>query len=38
VPDTGWGLHLTDANIALGDLVDVTAMQARAYEAKHTAK
>jgi hypothetical protein len=38
VPDANWGLHLTDANIALGDLVELTARQARAYEAKHAAK
>jgi hypothetical protein len=37
-PDPTWGLHLADVNIALGDLVDLTATQARAYEAKHTAK
>ena len=38
VPDATWGLHFTDVNIALGDLLDLTATQARAYEAKHTAK
>jgi hypothetical protein len=38
VPDANWGLHLTDANIALGDLVDLVARQARAYEAKQAAK
>jgi hypothetical protein len=38
VPDANWGLHLTDANIALGDPVELTARQARAYEAKHAAK
>jgi hypothetical protein len=38
VPDANWGLHLTDANIALGDLVGLVVKQARAYEAKHTAK
>jgi hypothetical protein len=38
VPDANWGLHLTDANIALGNLVDLTATQARAYGARHTAK
>jgi hypothetical protein len=30
-PDPGWGLHLLDANIALGDLVDVVRTQGRAY-------
>jgi hypothetical protein len=38
VPDANWGLHLTDANIALGDLIDLVATQARAYKAKQTAK
>jgi hypothetical protein len=38
VPDAGWGLHLTDANIAQGNLVDLVAKQARAYEGKHPAK
>ena len=31
VPDETWGLHLVDANIALGNLVDVVADQARAF-------
>jgi len=26
-----WGLHLVDANIAMGNLVDVAAAQSRAY-------
>ena len=30
-PDPSWGLHLADANIALGDVVAATARQARAY-------
>jgi Protein of unknown function (DUF3089) len=38
VPDDTWGLHLTDANIAQGTLIDLVAKQARAYEAKHKAK
>jgi len=38
VPDATWGLHLTDANIAQGTLVDLVAKQTRAYEAKHKAK
>ncbi|MGH2980564.1 MAG: hypothetical protein ACRDKV_00785 [Solirubrobacterales bacterium] len=28
IPDSGWGLHLVDANIALGNLVDVVGVQA----------
>jgi hypothetical protein len=31
VPDPGWGLHLADVNIALGDLVDLVRSQSRAY-------
>jgi len=31
LPDAGWGLHLTDANIALGDLVALAARQAAAW-------
>jgi hypothetical protein len=27
-PDPTWGLHLVDANIALGDLVDIVHHQA----------
>jgi hypothetical protein len=38
VPDANWGLHLADANIALGNLVDLVAKQARAWEARHPAK
>ena len=30
-PDPTWGLHLTDANIALGDLVDLVRDQAAVY-------
>jgi hypothetical protein len=30
-PDAGWGLHLADANVALGDLVDLVRTQARAW-------
>jgi hypothetical protein len=26
-----WGLHLIDANVAMGDLVDLVAKQAKAY-------
>ena len=31
VPDATWGLHLADANIALGNLVDVVGSEERAY-------
>jgi hypothetical protein len=31
VPDATWGLHLVDANIALGNLVDTVHKQERAY-------
>ena len=27
----GWGLHLVDANVVMGDLVDLVAAQAAAY-------
>ena len=30
----GWGLHATDVNIALAELVDVVRVQARAYATK----
>jgi hypothetical protein len=30
-PDSSWGLHLADVNIALGNLVDVVTSQERAY-------
>jgi hypothetical protein len=33
-PDPNWGLHLNDANIAMGDLVDVVGKQAIAWQAK----
>lgn len=32
-PDAGWGLHLMDANIAMGDLVDVVKAQSTAWKA-----
>ena len=35
VPDATWGLHLVDANIALGNLVDVVQKQARLYRLVH---
>ena len=31
IPTAGWGLHLTDANIALGNLADLVRRQAAAY-------
>jgi hypothetical protein len=31
-PDPGWGLHLNDANVAMGDLVDVVGRQAAAWK------
>jgi DUF3089 family protein len=35
VPDATWGLHLLDANIALGDLVGVVGAQAKRWVATH---
>jgi hypothetical protein len=29
-----WGLHLIDANIAMGDLVDLVGQEAKAYLAR----
>ena len=37
VPDATWGLHLVDANIALGNLTDLVAKQIKAYEKEHQA-
>ena len=34
-PNAGWGLHLLDANVALGDLVDVVGTQGKQYLKKH---
>lgn len=34
LPDVSWGLHLEDANIALGNLTDLVARQIGAYEAQ----
>jgi hypothetical protein len=34
LPDATWGLHLTDANIALGNLIRVVTHQARRYIAR----
>lgn len=33
-PTPEWGLHLVDANIALGDLVDLVSEQAKSYAAQ----
>jgi hypothetical protein len=35
VPDASWGLHLTDANIALGNLTDDVALEAKAWLKKN---
>jgi hypothetical protein len=35
VPDASWGLHLTDANIALGNLTDDVAAEAKAWLKKN---
>ncbi len=34
LPDPTWGLHLTDANLPLGDLADLVRAQARTYAAR----
>lgn len=34
-PDPNWGLHLNDANIVMGDLVDVLGKQAAAWKKAH---
>lgn len=31
-PDPGWGLHLNDANVSMGDLVDVVGKQGAAWK------
>jgi hypothetical protein len=36
IPDATWGLHLVDANMALGDQVDLIRSQAKAF--KHASK
>jgi hypothetical protein len=39
VPDATWGLHLVDANIALGNLTDDVTREAKFWlQAKSTAK
>ena len=30
-PTAGWGLHLLDANVALGELVDIVRKQGKKY-------
>jgi hypothetical protein len=35
VPDATWGLHLVDANIALGNLVRVVGKETRGYLRKN---
>jgi hypothetical protein len=35
IPDASWGLHLVDANIAMGHLVGLAARQAQTYIKKH---
>ncbi|MEU2033791.1 DUF3089 domain-containing protein [Nocardia amamiensis] len=35
VPDATWGLHLTDVEIALGDLVRIVTSQSGAYHSAH---
>ncbi len=35
IPDPTWGLHLVDANIALGNLVTTTAVQGFVYDLLH---
>jgi hypothetical protein len=34
-PDPAWGLHLNDANVAMGDLVDIVRRQAAAWKMQH---
>jgi hypothetical protein len=38
VPDATWGLHLVDANIALGNLTDVAAKEIKVYEKEQDAE
>ena len=35
VPTTGWGLHLGDMNLAMGNLTTIARKQIAAYVAKH---
>ena len=34
-PDPAWGLHLNDANVSMGDLVEVVGQQAAAWKKSH---
>jgi hypothetical protein len=34
-PDPSWGLHLNDANIGMGDLVDIVGKQAAVWKKAH---
>jgi hypothetical protein len=34
-PDPAWGLHLNDANVGMGDLVDIVGKQAAAWKKAH---
>ncbi len=34
-PDPGWGLHLNDANVAMGNLVDIVGRQAAVWKMTH---
>ena len=34
-PDAGWGLHLNDANIAMGSLVDILSRQGSVWKMSH---
>ncbi|HEX5005647.1 MAG TPA: DUF3089 domain-containing protein [Hyphomonadaceae bacterium] len=34
-PDPSWGLHLNDANVGMGDLVDIVGKQGAAWKKKH---
>ena len=34
-PTPGWGLHLLDANIALGNLIKIVKAESKAFAARH---
>ena len=34
-PTPGWGLHLLDANVALGNLIDIVHSQGKRYLKQH---
>jgi hypothetical protein len=38
VPDAGWGLHLVDSNIVLGNLIDLVKRQIGVYEKEQDAE